>query len=510
MNFLQKILIPSLIFFFALAFVNSPFLFFDLIQHDDCNFLDGGYRNYILAHQTRLERPLSGFLQAIIFKIWRFKDFDDFLPFRILSMTGLSICALLIFLNLNRKNQKNEFSNYLAALSIVCLPGFSYIVLLNLLATETLGFILALCGGFLLKKGMLNYNHKNILSAIFFVAMASSIHPISSLFCLIPLLVEIYTNQSTQARLKCIYSGFFLVILANGLNIGFNKLLIKPILAHEFGNSIYEPLIATHTGNFSISNTINKLADWPFEFIPFASRGGWYNLPIASGITLSIVGIGCLVFILHNIKNINQILLPLCGSSVFLLLAYSPFLFSNNSFYFTRSIIPASAIFILMISSLLFESMQRYFKNILLLLFFGSGILYTTKSNFMAAGGLVAEYQLVKQYIKLQEVKFSGQQYQIIFLKPQYNLGNVFGNPIFADEWNFLNSLVEGNFNALVKLSLRELKIPTAPQLSFLDPEKTKLPKIEHENHSFLFLQSTEENLRIISETQKLQNKPSL
>ena len=464
---------------FCLLFVNSAFLFIEIIQHDDCNFLNGGYRNYILAHQARLDRPLSGFIQMIVFWAFKFRDFNDFVLFRILSILLLSICGSLLCKILRESNTSRLKENFLIATSILFLPGFSYLVLLNLLSSETLGFCLSLLGGYFLCQEINcteRFSWRSALGGFVLILASTSIHQISSFYALIPFMIKVWSiNHKDYYQLRNILAGISVVEFANLLNYLLNKKIIKPFLSIEWGQSVLLPLIPTHQSNFSIQAILDKIPDFFTGYLRFAGSMCWYSNDIVGTYFLSaLLLLFTINIVVGNIRTKVYFLISLFGTLLFLFACFTPFLFSNGGYHFTRSIIPAQTLLILssffLLQPILKQSQLRFSAGVIFLSFF----LTSTSNNFKSAVGLKLEYEKIRCFIIDVKEKIRNQEGQVIVFKPSYQNGNLLGNKLFADEWNFINSLVEGNFNSLAQIAGKRDGSYHQPAFTYVDPSRSQ------------------------------------
>ena len=469
---------------FCLLFVNSAFLFIEIIQHDDCNFLNGGYRNYILAHQARLDRPLSGFIQMIVFKVFKFRDFNDFVLCRVLSILLLSICGTLVCKILREFNTLHTKENFLIATSILFLPGFSYLVLLNLLSSETLGFCLSLLGGYFLCKDINRterFSWWRALGGFVLILASTSIHQISSFYALIPFMIKLWSiNQGHYYQLRNILAGISIVEFANLSNYLLNKKIIKPFLSIEWGQSVLLPLIPTHQSNFSIQAIFTKIPDFFTGYLRFAGSMCWYSNDLVG---LYFFAALALLFIINivvgNIRTKIHFLISFLGTLFFLFACFTPFLFSNSGYHFTRSIIPAQTLLMLssffLLQLVLKQSQLRFIAGVIFLSFF----ITSASNNFKSAVGLKLEYEKIRCFIFDVKEKIKNQEGQVIVFKPSYENGNLLGNKLFADEWNFINSLVEGNFNSLAQIAGKRDGSDHRLAFTYVDPlssQKVLLP----------------------------------
>ena len=277
---------PWLLFFGLIFFINSPFVFFDVIQHDDWNFDLEDYKDNILVHQVRLDRPLSGLLQVLIFKIWKFQSFQDFKLFRLFSIFTISIAATLVYFSLRKYSCKK--ASFIAVLAFVCLPGFSYIALLNLLTTASLAFLLSLVAGYIVCHKPLS--SPKIILATFLLICSASIHQIMSLFILIPCLITIiFEEQHGRSKFTCFCMAALVATIGNIFNILISVLIIKPWLALKFGKIVFLPLIPTHSSNWDFTSIKNKVPEFFSDFIAFGARFSMFEHKIAGWVVLALI-----------------------------------------------------------------------------------------------------------------------------------------------------------------------------------------------------------------------------
>lgn len=453
---LESLKKPFLFFLASIFFVNSPFVFFDVIQHDDWNFVDGSYRNNILIHQVRLDRPLSGLLQDLIFEIWRFRDFQDFKFFRLFSIFMISIGATFIFYQLRK--YISEGISFLAVLAFVCLPGFSYIILLNLLSTASLAFLLSLLAGYILCQNPIDY--KKIILTVLLVIISASIHQIMSLFIILPCFIKIlFEEKPEKEKLLLFCISALCAVGGNLFNILIGLLVLKPWLALKFGEIVFSPLIPTHSSNWDFFAIRNKLPVFFSDYVAFVSRFSFFEYKIPGWIIVLLIlsySFWNLIFAIFP----KKIILNLLYLIAFLFICYSPFLFSNSNYYFTRSILPASGLLILYILFLNNASAKNKalsYKKIGICCFFLFNICLSFRNNFITSLGIQSEYYYIKnEFLKFQSTP--DEKILFILQQPDYLKGNILGKKIFADEWNFLNFIPVGNRFRILSLIEKEKK----------------------------------------------------
>ena len=469
---------------FCLLFVNSAFLFIEIIQHDDCNFLNENYKNYILAHQARLDRPLSGFIQQIVFKVCKFRDFNDFVLFRVLSILLLSICGTLMCKILQKFTTFHYKESFLIVTSILFLPGFSYLVLLNLLWSETLGFCISLAGGYFLCKEINRaerFSWRWALGGYVLILASASIHQISSFYALIPFIIKLWNlKHNYNYQLKNIYTGFLIVELANFSNYLLNKIIVKPFLSIEWGQSIFLPLTPGHQSNFSIQEILTKIPDFFTGYLKFVGNMCWYSNNLVGIYFFSALAVLYIINILvGDMRTKVFFLISLFGTLLFLFACFTPFLFSNGGYHFTRSIIPAQTLVVLSFFFLLKPLLKHSQISGVAVVVFISFFLATTSNNFKSAVGLKLEYEKIRLFFIDVKEKIKDQESQVIVAKPFYKNGNLLGNKVFADEWNFINSLVEGNFYMLAHIAGKRAGLYNQLAFTHVDPsssQKVMLP----------------------------------